>query len=98
VLDLPHAVEAARREADKRGLSVRFSAVVGDFFESVPTAAMCAVQRERIDAQLSGTGGGSEHSVGEGRPSADRPDLRVDGSPNWAPACRRRITAEEGAS
>jgi hypothetical protein len=38
VLDLPHAVEGARREADKRGLSVRFSAVAGDFFESVPTA------------------------------------------------------------
>ena len=38
VLDLPHAVEGARREADKRGLSTRFSAVAGDFFESVPAA------------------------------------------------------------
>jgi hypothetical protein len=38
VLDLPHAVEAARQEADKRGLSARFSAVAGDFFEKVPTA------------------------------------------------------------
>ena len=27
VLDLPHAVEAARREARKRGLAARFSAV-----------------------------------------------------------------------
>jgi hypothetical protein len=38
VLDLPHAVEGARREADKRGLSDRFSAVAGDFFAAVPTA------------------------------------------------------------
>jgi hypothetical protein len=36
VLDLPHAVEDARRETGKRGLSGRFSAVAGDFFESVP--------------------------------------------------------------
>lgn len=38
VLDLPHAVEGARREADKRGLSGRFSAVAGDFFAEVPAA------------------------------------------------------------
>jgi O-methyltransferase domain len=38
VLDLPHAVEGARREADKRGLSDRFSAVAGDFFAAVPAA------------------------------------------------------------
>jgi SAM-dependent methyltransferase len=38
VVDLPHAVEAARHEAGRRGLSARFSAVVGDFFESVPVA------------------------------------------------------------
>lgn len=38
VLDLPHAVEGARREAAKRGLSGRFSAVAGDFFTEVPAA------------------------------------------------------------
>jgi hypothetical protein len=38
VLDLPHAVEGARREAGKRGLSDRFSAVAGDFFAAVPAA------------------------------------------------------------
>ncbi|WP_030751470.1 methyltransferase [Streptomyces sp. NRRL F-5135] len=38
VLDLPHAVEGARREAGKRGLSDRFSAVAGDFFTEVPPA------------------------------------------------------------
>ena len=38
VLDLPHAVEGARREAEKRGLSMRFSAVAGDFFAAVPAA------------------------------------------------------------
>ena len=38
VLDLPHAVEGARQEAGKRGLSERFSAVAGDFFTTVPTA------------------------------------------------------------
>lgn len=38
VLDLPHAVEGARKEADKRGLSRRFSAVAGDFFAEVPAA------------------------------------------------------------
>ena len=38
VLDLPHAVEGARREAEKRGLSDRFSAVAGDFFAAVPAA------------------------------------------------------------
>lgn len=38
VLDLPHAVEGARGEAGKRGLSDRFSAVAGDFFAEVPPA------------------------------------------------------------
>jgi hypothetical protein len=38
VLDLPHAAERARQEADKRGLSDRFSAVAGDFFAEVPSA------------------------------------------------------------
>lgn len=38
VLDLPHVVEGARAEAEKRGLSARFSAVAGDFFEDVPPA------------------------------------------------------------
>jgi hypothetical protein len=38
VLDLPHAAEGARREARKRGLSMRFSAVAGDFFTEVPAA------------------------------------------------------------
>ena len=38
VLDLPHAVEGARREAEKRGLSERFTAVAGDFFATVPEA------------------------------------------------------------
>ncbi|MFF3488259.1 methyltransferase [Streptomyces sp. NPDC002701] len=38
VLDLPHAVEGARAEAAKRGLSDRFSAVGGDFFVGVPAA------------------------------------------------------------
>lgn len=40
VLDLPHAVEGARKEAGKRGLSERFSAVAGDFFAAVPAADM----------------------------------------------------------
>jgi hypothetical protein len=38
VLDLPHAAERARQEAEKRGLSGRFSAVAGDFFAEVPAA------------------------------------------------------------
>jgi hypothetical protein len=38
VLDLPHAVDGARKEAEKRGLSDRFSAVAGDFFAAVPAA------------------------------------------------------------
>ena len=38
VLDLPHAVEGARHEAKKRGMSERFTAVVGDFFATVPEA------------------------------------------------------------
>ncbi|MFI6374721.1 methyltransferase [Streptomyces sp. NPDC050546] len=38
VLDLAHAVEGARSEAEKRGLSDRFSAVAGDFFAEVPPA------------------------------------------------------------
>lgn len=38
VLDLPHAAERAREEADKRGLSDRFSAAAGDFFTAVPAA------------------------------------------------------------
>jgi hypothetical protein len=38
VLELPHALEGARREAEKRGLSDRFSAVPGDFFKEVPPA------------------------------------------------------------
>ncbi|MFC3996270.1 methyltransferase [Nocardiopsis sediminis] len=38
VLDLPHVVEGARREAGNRGLSDRFSAVAGDFFTEVPAA------------------------------------------------------------
>jgi hypothetical protein len=38
VLDLPHAVEGAREQAGKRGLSMRFSAVAGNFFAEVPAA------------------------------------------------------------
>jgi hypothetical protein len=38
VLDLPHAAARAREEARKRGLSARFSAVAGDFFDAVPGA------------------------------------------------------------
>jgi hypothetical protein len=38
VLDLPHAVEGARHEAKKGGMSERFTAVVGDFFATVPEA------------------------------------------------------------
>lgn len=38
VLDLPHAVEGARLEGEKRGLSDRFSTVAGDFFTEVPPA------------------------------------------------------------
>jgi hypothetical protein len=38
VIDLPHAIEGARREADKRGLSGRVSVAAGDFFEAVPAA------------------------------------------------------------
>ncbi|HUN34925.1 MAG TPA: methyltransferase [Trebonia sp.] len=38
VLDLPHAVARAREEAARRGLSDRFSAVAGDFFNAVPGA------------------------------------------------------------
>jgi hypothetical protein len=38
VVDLPHAVEGARREPKKRGLSDRFTAVPGDFFTAVPEA------------------------------------------------------------
>ncbi|MEU6356153.1 methyltransferase [Streptomyces sp. NPDC047072] len=44
VLDLPHVVEAARGEADKRGLSGRFSAVGGDFFVEVPPADLYLVK------------------------------------------------------
>ncbi|MBP0457580.1 methyltransferase [Streptomyces montanisoli] len=38
VLDLPHAVDGAAREAGRRGLTDRFSAVAGDFFTEVPAA------------------------------------------------------------
>jgi O-methyltransferase domain/Dimerisation domain len=38
VFDLPHAVASAQHAADQAGLSDRFSAVDGDFFESVPAA------------------------------------------------------------
>jgi hypothetical protein len=38
VLDLPHAVEGARRTAAERGLADRFTAVAGDFFDAVPAA------------------------------------------------------------
>jgi hypothetical protein len=38
VLDLPHAAERAGQEAGRRGLSDRFAAVAGDFFEKVPAA------------------------------------------------------------
>jgi hypothetical protein len=38
VLDLPHAAERASQEAARRGLSDRFTAVAGDFFEKVPAA------------------------------------------------------------
>ncbi|MEU1276259.1 methyltransferase [Streptomyces sp. NPDC005799] len=44
VLDLPHVVEAARGEAEKRGLSGRFSAVGGDFFVEVPPADLYLVK------------------------------------------------------
>ncbi|WP_055547773.1 methyltransferase [Streptomyces sp. NBRC 110028] len=38
VLDLAHVVDGARAEAEKRGLSDRFSTVAGDFFVEVPPA------------------------------------------------------------
>jgi O-methyltransferase domain len=38
VLDLPHAVDGAVREASRRGLADRFSGVAGDFFIEVPAA------------------------------------------------------------
>ncbi|GAB2991205.1 methyltransferase [Streptomyces pseudoechinosporeus] len=38
VLDLPHAVDDAIRQAGRRGLSDRFSGVPGDFFHEVPSA------------------------------------------------------------
>ncbi len=44
VLDLPHVVEGAHREAEKRGLSDRFSAVAGDFFVAVPPADLYLVK------------------------------------------------------
>jgi hypothetical protein len=44
VLDLPHAVDGAREEAAKRGLSDRFSAVAGDFFTAVPAADLYLVK------------------------------------------------------
>ncbi|MFQ6199820.1 methyltransferase [Streptomyces sp. NPDC000405] len=44
VLDLPHVVESARGEADKRGLSGRLSAVGGDFFVEVPPADLYLVK------------------------------------------------------
>ncbi|MFE0631956.1 methyltransferase [Streptomyces sp. NPDC058864] len=37
-LDLPHATAAAQASAVKQGLTDRFAAVTGDFFESVPPA------------------------------------------------------------
>jgi hypothetical protein len=36
VLDLPHAVGGAVKEAERRGLSERFTGVAGDFFAEVP--------------------------------------------------------------
>lgn len=44
VLDLPHAVERARQEAEQRGLSARFSAVPGDFFTEVPAADLYLIK------------------------------------------------------
>ncbi|WP_433556084.1 methyltransferase [Pseudonocardia xinjiangensis] len=38
VLELPHAVDGALREARKRGLADRFTATAGDFFTTVPAA------------------------------------------------------------
>jgi hypothetical protein len=38
VLELPHAVEGARSLAEKRGLSARFSAIAGGFFQEIPSA------------------------------------------------------------
>jgi len=36
LLDLPHSIAGATSEAGKRGLAGRFSAIAGDFFDSVP--------------------------------------------------------------
>ena len=44
VLDLPQAIDGARAEAAKRGLSMRFSAVAGDFFTEVPAADLYLVK------------------------------------------------------
>jgi hypothetical protein len=44
VLDLPHAVDGALKEAARRGLSDRFSAVGGDFFTAVPAADLYLVK------------------------------------------------------
>ncbi|GAA3945776.1 methyltransferase [Actinoplanes auranticolor] len=38
VLDLPHAVDGARHAAGEAGVTDRFTAVAGDFFEEVPPA------------------------------------------------------------
>ncbi|MGI5195747.1 methyltransferase [Streptomyces sp. CA-288835] len=38
VLDLPHAIDDALQQAERRGLSDRFSGVPGDFFDEVPSA------------------------------------------------------------
>ncbi|SMD26369.1 methyltransferase [Kibdelosporangium aridum] len=38
VLELPHAIDGARHEAERRGLADRFTAVAGDFFVAVPSA------------------------------------------------------------
>jgi hypothetical protein len=44
VLDLPHAIDGARAEAAKRGLSDRFSATAGDFFTQVPAADLYLIK------------------------------------------------------
>jgi hypothetical protein len=38
VFDLPHVVAGAQKAAEKAGVSDRFSAVAGNFFEGVPEA------------------------------------------------------------
>ncbi|MEV5174310.1 methyltransferase [Streptomyces flaveolus] len=69
VLDLPHVVDGARAEAEKRGLSDRFSAVAGDFFQEVPPADLYLLKmilHDWDDAQCTAILRGCRSAVNEG--------------------------------